>query len=311
MKPIADDVERFDPSSVLTVALDDHARGRLVDFYELTKPRMNMLVVITTMVGFYMASLQRVEWLLLINTLLGTALCAASASVFNQYVEREYDALMPRTRNRPLAAGRLGLSESMVFGLLLGLIGVVLLALSVNLLTAFLGLFTMLSYVFIYTPMKRHSTLNTVVGAVPGAIPPMMGWTAVTNEVSIEAAALFGILFLWQMPHFLAIAIMYRKDYEAGGFKMLPSADPTLAMTSRMIILYTIALIAVSVLPAVLNPALFGRAYAVVAVLLGLAFLGFGVNCAIRKTRLDARRLFFASIIYLPLVLGAMMLDRG
>ncbi|HEV7301212.1 MAG TPA: heme o synthase [Tepidisphaeraceae bacterium] len=314
MKPVADmpDILNASPllDDVAEAVVSQRVRSRAVDFYELTKPRMNLLVVITTMVGFYMASFEGVNWLLLVNALFGTTLCAASASVFNQYIEREYDALMPRTRNRPLAAGRLGLGEAMWFGLALGIVGVLHLALFVNVLTAFLGAFTMLSYIFIYTPMKRYSTLNTVVGAVPGAIPPMMGWTAVTNDISIEAAALFGILFLWQMPHFLAIAIMYRKDYEAGGFMMLPSVDPKLSMTSRMIILYTIALIAVSVLPAVLNPVLFGRLYAVSAAVLGFGFLWFGVVCAVHKTRLDARRLFFASIIYLPLILGAMMLDK-
>lgn len=279
-------------------------------YYELTKPRMNALVVITTMVGFYMASFHTVDWMLLVHTLIGTTLCAAGASVLNQFVEREYDALMPRTKNRPLPMGHVSPTEALWFGVILGVLGVGYLALLVNLLTAFLGAFTYLSYVLIYTPMKRSSTLNTVVGAVPGAIPPVMGWTAVNNNLTIEAAALFGVLFLWQMPHFLAIAIMYKKDYEAGGFKMLPSVDPTLSMTSRMIVLYTLALIPISVLPSMLNPQLTGFAYLIAGTLLGLSFLWFAIVCAVKKTRPDARRLFFASIIYLPLVLGAMMLDK-
>ncbi len=293
----------------------DYAAGLARPFslrawYELTKPRMNMLVVITTLVGFYMGSFHDVNWMLLIHTLLGTTLCAAGASVLNQVVEREYDALMPRTRNRPIPAGQIMPGEALWFGIVLGVLGVGYLSLFVNLLTAFLGAFTYLSYVLIYTPMKRYSTLNTVVGAVPGAIPPVMGWTAVNNNLSIEAAALFGVLFLWQMPHFLAIAIMYCKDYEAGGFKMLPSVDPKLSMTSRMIVLYTLALIPVSILPSMLHPRLTGFAYLIAGTVLGLAFLWFSVACAVHKTRPDARRLFFASIIYLPLVLGAMMLDK-
>jgi protoheme IX farnesyltransferase len=313
LKPSTATVEAASSSN--SVAMSSHeassvAPSRLADYYELTKPRMNALVIITTMVGFYMASFGGIDWLGMFHALLGTALCAAGASALNHYAERDYDALMPRTRNRPLPTGRLYPAEALWFGVALSVLGGAYLLAFVNVLTALLGVFTILAYVFVYTPMKRRSTLNTVIGAVPGAVPPMMGWTAVTNDISLEAAALFGILFLWQMPHFLAIAIMYRKDYEAGGYKMLPSVDPTLSLTSRMIILYTVALIAVSVLPAALNPALFGRFYAASAVVLGLGFLWFGILCAIYKTRLDARRLFFASIIYLPLVLGAMMFDK-
>jgi protoheme IX farnesyltransferase len=284
--------------------------SRLADYYELTKPRMNALVVITTMVGFYMASMPVMDWALLVHTLIGTTLCAAGASVLNQYVEREFDALMPRTRNRPLAAKRLKPEEALWFGVVLGVLGVTYLAILINVLTAALGAFTLLSYVLVYTPMKRRSTLNTVVGAVPGAIPPVMGWTAATNAFSIEAAALFGVLFLWQMPHFLAIAIMYKDDYAAGGFKMLPNADPKLSMTGRMIVLYAAALLPISVLPSVLTPALTGATYLVLAVVLGLGFLWFGIACAVYRARPDARRLFFASIVYLPLLLGAMMWDK-
>jgi protoheme IX farnesyltransferase len=288
--------------------------ARLVDFYELTKPRMNALVIITTLVGFYMASHALVDWALLIHTILGTTLCAAGASVLNQYIERDFDGLMPRTRNRPLPGGRIQPAEALWFGLGLCISGTAYLMLFVNLLTALLGALTILSYVLVYTPMKRQSTLNTVVGAIPGAIPPMMGWTAVTNGISIEAGALFGILFLWQMPHFLAIAIMYRKDYELGGYKMLPMIDPTLAMTSRMIVLYTLALIPVSILPSLVksgSESLTGTLYLIAALLLGLGFLWYGIGCAIHKDRPSARKLFFVSIIYLPLLLGVMMLDKG
>jgi protoheme IX farnesyltransferase len=201
------------------------AVSRLNDFYELTKPRMNLLVVLTTAVGFYMASPGAIEWLLLLHTALGTALTAAGAAVLNQLVERDFDKLMPRTKNRPLPAGRVSPLEALLYGTILGISGVGYLVILVNPLTALLGAVTLLSYLFIYTPMKRWTTLNTVIGAVPGAIPPMMGVTAVTGVLSVQAISLFAILFFWQMPPFLAIAILYRQDYAAGGFKMLPVVD--------------------------------------------------------------------------------------
>jgi protoheme IX farnesyltransferase len=291
--------------------------SRWVDFYELTKPRMNFLVVITTLVGFYMASggataanttAARTDWKLLLATLLGTALTAAGASVLNMFIERDLDALMPRTRNRPLPGGRLGLTETLLYGIALGVVGVAMLAAFVNLLTALLGAVTLLSYVLVYTPLKRVTTLNTVIGAIPGAIPPLMGFTAVQNAFSPGAIAVFAILFFWQMPHFLAIAILYKRDYGLAGFKMLPVVDEDLTVTSRQIVLYAIALIPVSLMP--VSVGLAGQAYFAVALMLGLAFLSFGITCAINKGRVEAKRLFFASIIYLPLLLGVLMLDR-
>ena len=282
--------------------------SRFNDFYELTKPRMNLLVVLTTAVGFYMASPGTIDWWLLLHTALGTALTAAGAAVLNQLVERDFDKLMPRTRNRPLPAGRVTPLEALAYGVLLGVSGVAYLSILVNPLTALLGAVTLLSYLFIYTPMKRWTTLNTVVGAVPGAIPPMMGVTAVTGVLSMQAIALFGILFFWQMPHFLAIAILYRQDYAAGGFKMLPVVDEDLSCTGHQIVLYALALIPTSLMPVMLRMA--GVSYFASAMLLGLAFLGYGISCAVNKTRVDARKLFFASIIYLPLLLLVMMIDR-
>jgi protoheme IX farnesyltransferase len=285
------------------------APAKWVDFYELTKPRMNFLVVLTTMVGFYMASRGSLDWRLLLTTLFGTAMTAAGASVLNQFAERELDALMPRTKNRPLPAGRVEPLEALAWGVGLGICGVAILASGVNLLTALLGACTLLSYVFVYTPLKRVTTLNTVIGAVPGAIPPMMGFTAVHGALSPAALVVFAILFVWQMPHFLAIAILYRRDYAMAGFKMLPVVDEELSVTGRQIVLYATALIPVSLMPAYVGLA--GQAYYAVALMLGLAFLSFGVSCAASKTRLDARKLFFASIIYLPALLGVMMLDKG
>ena len=290
-------------------AAAESAPSRLADFYELTKPRMNFLVVVTTMVGFYMAmSRHFADWVLLAHTLIGTAMAAAGASVLNQYVERGHDALMNRTSNRPLPAGRISPVEALLLGVLLSAGGTLYLTTLVNALTATLGAITIATYVFLYTPMKRWTTLCTVVGAVPGALPPMMGWTAATDSLSPEAWALFGILFFWQMPHFLAIAVLYREDYARGGFKMLPVVDEDLFVTGRQIVVYGLALIPVSLLPVALRMA--GPAYLLAAVALGLAFLGFGINCAVRKRRSDARWLFLVSIVYLPVLLGAMMFDR-
>lgn len=282
--------------------------SRLEDFYELTKPRMNLLVVLTTTVGFYMASVGAIDWILLFNTVIGTALTAAGAAVLNQLVERDFDKLMPRTRNRPLPAGRVAPPEALIYGVTLGITGVAYLVFLVNPLTSILGATTLLSYLFIYTPMKRWTTLNTIIGAIPGAIPPMMGVTAVTGVLSMSAVALFGILFFWQMPHFLAIAILYRQDYAAGGFKMLPVVDKDLSCTGHQIVLYAVALIPASLLPVMVHMS--GVVYFIAAILLGLMFLSYGILCAVRKTRVDARKLFFASIIYLPLLLLVMMLNR-
>jgi protoheme IX farnesyltransferase len=279
------------------------------DLLELTKPRMNFLVLVTTFVGYYLASEPgQFDTGRLVHALLGTALTAAAASVLNQLIERRYDARMPRTRNRPLAAGRIAPARALAFGIGLGIVGIVGLWLKVNALTATLGAVTLLSYVGIYTPLKRRSTLNTVVGAVPGAIPPVMGFAAASGRISPVAVAVFAILFLWQMPHFLAIAILYRRDYALGGFKMLPVVDEEGSFTARQMVLYALALVPASLMPVLLHAA--GSAYFTAAMLLGLAFLSFAVSCATTRSRSDARKLFFASIIYLPLLLAALVMDK-
>jgi protoheme IX farnesyltransferase len=285
-------------------------RGRLADFYELTKPRMNFLVVATTAVGFYlgMARSDAVGWSRLPWTLVGTALCAAAAAVLNQLIERRYDALMPRTRNRPIPMGRISPAEAALLGVLLAIAGTTTLVLAVNALTAFLGAFTILSYVLIYTPLKRVTTLNTVIGAVPGAIPPVMGVTAAAGVLSPEALVLFAILFVWQIPHFLAIATLYKDDYAVGGFRMLPVADPDLSTTTRQAVLYAAALVPVTLLPVQFGIA--GAAYFTAAVLLGLAQLSFAVSLAVSRSREDARKLFLASIVYLPMLLAFLMVGR-
>ena len=291
-----------------TLTLPTAVRGRLVDFYELTKPRMNFLVVVTTMVGYFMAAHGPADWLRVVYTLVGTAFTAAGSSVFNQYSERSLDAQMRRTVNRPLPGGRIKPADALFFGLVLSLLGVAILALFVNVLTAVLGALTLLLYVFVYTPAKRTTSLCTIIGAVPGAIPPVMGFTAVQGTITPQALSLFAILFFWQMPHFLAIAILYRDDYARGGFRMLPVVDKDMAMTGRQIILYSLSLVTISLMPALLNMA--GIVYFVAALLLGIAFTGFGVVCARSKTRADARQLFLASIVYLPVLLAAMMIDK-
>ena len=295
------------PDTFASAALSPGA-SRAADFYEMTKPRLNFLVLVTTAVGYYMAARSMGDWPRLLHVLLGAALTAGGASVLNQLMERDYDKLMPRTRNRPLPAGRIAPVEALLFGSFLGVVGVLHLFLFVNMLTALLGAITLLSYLFIYTPMKRYTTLNTVIGAVPGAIPPVMGWTAVHGALSPEALSLFCILFLWQMPHFLSIAILYRRDYAAGGFKMLPVVDRDLTITSRQIVLYSLALIPITLMPALIGMA--GAVYFTAAMLLGLAFLSFAVSCAATRERVDARKLFFASIIYLPVLLAAMMMNK-
>jgi protoheme IX farnesyltransferase len=294
-------IDELDVSDVNSVV----ATARLADYYELIKPRMNALVVVTTAGGYYMATHFGADWARLAHTIVGTAFTAAGASVLNQYVEREPDAKMPRTMNRPLPAGRVAPIEALTFGVLLATTGVLYLAALVNPLAAALAALTFVTYVFVYTPLKTRTSLCTVVGAVPGAIPPMIGFAAVDHALSPAAWAVFGILFFWQLPHFLAIAILYRDDYTKGGMKMLPCVDADLSLTGRQIVVWTLALIPVTLFPAVIGMA--GIAYFFTAIVLGLAFLFFGVQCAIKRRRVDARRLFLASIVYLPALLGAMM----
>jgi protoheme IX farnesyltransferase len=301
-------------SSPLRCALaDNDASSFLVDLLELAKPRMNFLIVLTTLVGFMVASRLHhplgTNWPLLGSTLLGTALTAGAAGVLNQWLERPFDALMPRTHLRPLPAGRVTPRIALDFGITLATIGLVVLYLQVNPLTALLGAITMAWYLLLYTPLKRHTSWNTLIGAVPGAIPPLMGFTAVEGRVSLAAVAVFAILFAWQLPHFMAIAIMYREDYTAGGFRMLPCVDPDLQATGRSIITWAALLVPISLCPVLLHAA--GLWYGAAAVALGIAYLRASIRCAKDRTRSSARRLFFTSIIHLPLLLTALVIDRA
>ena len=282
--------------------------ARVGEFVELTKPRITYMVMVTAAAGFYLASIGRLDAALFLHTMLGTGLVAAGASCLNQIVERETDARMDRTRARPLPAGRVELLPATVFGTALSLLGTLELLLAVNRTTALIGLATLALYVALYTPLKRLTSLCTVVGAIPGALPPVMGWTGASNALSAEAWVLFAILFLWQMPHFLAIAVAYRDDYARGGHAMLPVVDPGGTRTARQTILYSAALLPVSLLPSILQMS--GDAYFWGALLLGAVFVAFGVASARDRSVASARRLLRYSVVYLPVLLALMALDK-
>ncbi len=282
--------------------------GRLADYLELTKPRVTSLVLVTTAAGFYLGSRGGVDGLRLLHALLGTMLVAAGTSALNQYVERDADAKMLRTRGRPLPAGRLGAARALAFAVGVSLAGLVHLALFVNLLTAALAALTLASYVFVYTPLKKVTALCTLVGAVPGALPPLIGWTAASGEVTTGGLVLFAILFVWQLPHSLAIAWMYREDYARGGFLLLPVVDPGGGSTARQIVANCLVLLPLSLAPSVLG--LTGPIYFYSAFVLSLALAGCAWPLVFEATTRSARRLLLASIAYLPLLLGIMVLDR-
>lgn len=283
-------------------------RLRLNDLVELTKPGISLMVVLTAGLGFLLGREGELPWVLLLHTLLGTGLVSAGASALNHVVERDTDARMRRTAERPIPAGRLDPDAGLLFGVGLALAGLAELALAVNLLTALLGAVALAGYVFVYTPLKRVSSLNTVVGAVPGAIPPLMGWAAARDALGPAAWGLFAILFLWQMPHFLAIAWLCREDYASAGFPMLTVRDPAGVRTARQVILYGAALVPASLFPAALG--LLGTPYFVGALALSLAYFACGVAFTRQRSTATARRLMFASILYLPALLGVILLDR-
>ncbi len=283
-------------------------KGWFAVYADLTKARLTFLVVLTTLVGFYLGSPSPVNYLLMIHAVLGTAMVASGAAALNQLLEREHDAKMRRTKNRPLPSGRLQPSTVMVFGGVCACAGLLYLALAVNLTTSVIGAISLVSYLFIYTPLKRMTWLNTAIGAIPGALPPLMGWTAARGELSREGWALFAILAFWQLPHFLAIAWMYREEYEKAGFKMLPVIDPNGQRTGRQAVSHTLGLLPVSLCPFLFH--ITGLFYLVGALVLGLVFLWFAIQFARHMTIPRARQLFFVSILYLPLLLVVMVLDK-
>lgn len=274
----------------------------LSDVSELVKLRLSFLVVCTTLVGYVMGrGPAPIAWGLLAITLFATALSACGASALNQWLERSYDARMKRTRNRPLAAGRMHSEDGLLFGIFFCLLGAGTMAIFVNTTAALLVVATVVIYVAIYTPLKRITDLNTLVGAIPGALPPLIGWTAATGEASLFGWMLFAILFFWQMPHFLAIAWMYRDDYKNAGFVMLTGRDETGEITGLQAVSYAFCLLLVSLLPTMSG--LNNVWYFFGAFLLGCAFLGAAAIFLARRSEANARRLFLASILYLPLLL--------
>jgi protoheme IX farnesyltransferase len=288
----------------------DIARARVLvhTCAELAKARLTLLVVATTVVGFLMADGPRQGAAVLAWTALGTALAAAGSMALNQAVEAARDARMERTRNRPVPSGVIGRRAALVLGILTAASGLAVLALEVGVTTALLGLAVVLIYTLVYTPLKPRTPLCTLAGAVCGAIPPMMGWTATGASLSFGAWVLAGVLFLWQIPHFLALAWLYRDDYARGGFRMLPAIDPSGRVTGQMAVLYTLALVPVGVLGAL--GGITGWVFAIGSLALGVALVTFALRLAALRTEPVARRLFLATLAYLPLLLGLMVADR-
>ena len=298
--------------STANAAVERHAvagtRSRTIDFVTLTKPRLNLLVLVTTLGGLYLASPEGVATSLLVHTLVGTALVAGGAAALNQVWERDTDRLMRRTSGRPLPQGRLGVNQGTWFGVLLTSIGLVELTFGANSMAAAVALATSASYVLAYTPLKTRTSLATLVGAVPGALPPVIGWAAATGEITLPALVLFGIVFFWQMPHFLAIAWMHRNDYARAGIPLLPVLEPDGRRTGQQALLYAAALWPVSLLPAVVGLA--AAPYSIVATALGFILIGLSALFARDRSMVSARRLFLFSITYLPLLWGALVADR-
>lgn len=294
-------------TSTVNIATTSASR-RAVDFCELTKPRIVLMVLITAFVGYYAGSGSVPDYLQLLQMLLGTALAAGGTLTLNQFLERDTDAMMDRTRRRPLPDGRLQPNDALWFGIALTSLGLAYLALAVNVLSALVAAAITMSYLWAYTPMKRFSPLCVPVGAVPGALPPVIGWVAARGELSVDAWVLFAIMFLWQIPHTLAIACLYREDFAKAGIQFLPVIEPDGESTNRQIIVHCLALWVVGLLPTLIGLA--GAIYFIAAFLLGIGFLASGVSLVMTPTRAGARRLLFASLIYLPALLLVMALDR-
>ena len=283
-------------------------KSRWAVFSDLIKVRLTALVLLTTLVGFYVGFNGPMNWMLLLNAMFGTALLASGASALNQLIERDLDARMHRTEDRPLPSGRMQPATVFWLGAAASMLGMLYLFTMVNFLTGLLGAITLGSYLLVYTPLKRVTTLNTVVGAIPGALPPLMGWTAARSEITAGGWSLFAILFFWQLPHFLAIAWMYRDDYARAGFKMLPVVDPYGERTGRQAVSHTLGLLPISLAPYLFRLA--GPIYLFGALALGGIFLYTAIRFSQKLSIPRARQLFLASILYLPLLLGLMVLNK-
>ena len=285
------------------------ALRRASDYWTLTKPEVNFLVVMSALAGFYAASRGPLDWTLLAHTLVGTLMVASGTATLNQFMERGPDALMRRTSLRPLPAGRMPAMHAFWFGIFLSVGGGLYLLAAVNALACILAMSTLLTYLLIYTPLKKRTPWCTFLGAFPGAAPPLIGWAGAAGSLSRDAWVLYAILFLWQFPHFLAIAWMYREDYARAGLKMLPQDDGEGRATMRQIMAGSLLLLPVSLLPAWLGQA--GTVYLTGALLLGLMYIHSGIRLAMVRTNTRARRLVLASVVYLPLVFALLMLDKS
>jgi protoheme IX farnesyltransferase len=286
----------------------DRVRRRALDFLELTKPRVVLMVLVTTTVGFYLGSQGEPDYVSLLHTLFGTALAGGGTLALNQLLEREADAKMDRTRLRPLPDGRLQPVDALVFGTLITVGGLVYLTLAVNSLSAQVTATIVVTYLFAYTPLKKKTSLCSIVGAIPGALPPVIGWAATREALNLEAWVLFTIMFLWQMPHSLAIGWLYREDYARAGFRLLPVIDRDGKSTGRQIVSNCLALLAVGLIPTLIG--FTGTIYFFCALLLGSIFLWYGISLARSCSQAAARRLLFASLVYLPVLLAVMAFDK-
>jgi heme o synthase len=297
---------------IVTAEIDERkgvgVRERLTAFVELTKPRIAFLLVLTSAAGFYLGSTGSFDWILFVNSVIAITLLAFGVATLNQYWERDLDQLMKRTATRPLPTKKVTSHEALVFGIAQCVIAEVYLALAVNVLTAILGLVVIVGYVFVYTPLKTRTSASTAIGALPGALPPLMGWTAATNEISITAWALFAMQFLWQFPHFLAIAWMYRDEYAKAGILMLPVVEPEGKITARQIVMFAIMLLPVSLAPFFFGVS--GMIFLVGASLLGIWILWASIRVARTKTNESAKKLLLVSVIYLPLLFILMVADK-
>ena len=281
---------------------------KLAAYYELTKPRIAFLLVLTSAAGFYLGSNGGFDAVRFANTMISIALLAFGVSTLNQYLERHIDPLMERTAKRPLPTQRLAPIEALIFGILLCVAAEVYLFVAINTLTGVLGLIVIVGYVLLYTPLKTRTSASTAIGAIPGAMPPLMGWTAAANDITLGAWAMFVTQFLWQFPHFLAIAWMYREQYAKAGILMLPVVEPSGRITGRQIVLFTLMLVPVSFAPFFLGFA--GIIYLIASAILGSVFLWSSISAARSKTNESARRLLYASVIYLPLLFLILVLDH-
>ncbi len=293
-----------DLTETKTISLKEKASA----YFELTKPRIAFMLVLTSAAGFYLGIKQNFDIWLFVNSMIGITLLAFGVSTLNQFIERDIDGLMERTEKRPLPSAKLTGTEALVFGILLCLISELYLYFLVNPLTAALGVSVIIGYVLLYTPLKTRTSASTAIGAIPGAMPPLMGWTSAANEISLPALVLFAMLFLWQFPHFLAIAWMYREQYKKAGILMLPVVEPAGKMTARQIVIFAAMLLPISLAPFFIGLA--GVVYLIGASILGLWFLWESIKTAREKSDKSARRLLLVSVLYLPLIYGLMVVNH-